>query len=448
MVSENNQPDKIINITCVKDYLIELSDIFDNNPINNPNHHYFYRGQQEHTEEVLPCLLRDNLFSSEARIIKDAYGRRPAIFREQNTPFERLTKLQHYGLKTRLLDLTLNPLVALFFACQTKDEEDHMDGVVYIYDSDSYDYDSKEIKIHAAISEMDIKNGISIKNLFMNLKDLGVITSLDYKQYRNGNHLDFINILEKDYFVISNLSNDRLIQQSGAFYLPGCIEVLNRENIENCSIHKVCGKGVEKYQSYEFNILADYKEDLLNELDLYNINSASLFPELDYQMRYINDTHSLKRIHKTNKTNVIIPTILSGNEEDKTSEGGLDETNAKSEPELRILAEAKTDDKLADILLTSKSSSSDSLDDDTCSREIITKVVDSLIPDGISKEGICSLFFINLKVDWYKNQTIISNIHKGIKRTLYNSHRYSPEDSNKLADEIVSKVIEQMRRDD
>jgi len=120
MVSENNQPDKIINITCVKDYLIELSDIFDNNPINNPNHHYFYRGQQEHTEEVLPCLLRDNLFSSEARIIKDAYGRRPAIFREQNTPFERLTKLQHYGLKTRLLDLTLNPLVALFLLAKPK----------------------------------------------------------------------------------------------------------------------------------------------------------------------------------------------------------------------------------------------------------------------------------------------------------------------------------------
>lgn len=46
--------------------------------------------------------------------------------------FDILAKLQHFGFPTRLLDVSSNPLVALYFACSDKNEMEN-DGAVYIF---------------------------------------------------------------------------------------------------------------------------------------------------------------------------------------------------------------------------------------------------------------------------------------------------------------------------
>ena len=78
----------------------------------------------------MPGIFRENYLSYESELINGAYLRNPSEFRQLDTDFEKLAKLQHYGLPTRLLDVTSNPLVALYFACQPYQEFNEVDNSI------------------------------------------------------------------------------------------------------------------------------------------------------------------------------------------------------------------------------------------------------------------------------------------------------------------------------
>lgn len=118
------------------------------------DHSFFWRGHSDISYKLVPGIYRRKvaLSAKEHLIIKEAFLRHPDEFSSHSSLFQKLAMLQHYEFPTRLLDITENPLVALYFACK---ESHSKDGEVILFkikrDVVKY-YDSDAIAILSAIA--------------------------------------------------------------------------------------------------------------------------------------------------------------------------------------------------------------------------------------------------------------------------------------------------------
>lgn len=82
----------------------------------------FYRGHADKDWDLLPSIFRTpNGVEKEHLLFRDMVAHEPQSFSECKSALDYLVQMQHYGLPTRLLDMTTNPLVALYFACEQVD---------------------------------------------------------------------------------------------------------------------------------------------------------------------------------------------------------------------------------------------------------------------------------------------------------------------------------------
>lgn len=259
----------------------------------------FFRGQEVEFWDIQPSVFRNDMLSIEHKLMQIPLQRIPNEFKGFHTTFDIMTKYQHYGMCTRLLDLTLNPLVALYFSCKIHGDELYESdgeqkakepyGVIY-YTNNYYPLQSnaKEVQIVSALASYDLSRDNTVSDILDNLVKDKIIDDKDQKRWlQNECFADFVNIIQNNYMVTPAYTNERLQKQSGVFLLAGLFSIEKGTNIGDSIITKTKGNLRNAFNDTFFYIRGENKESILRELDLYNINEATLFPELEHQLSYI-----------------------------------------------------------------------------------------------------------------------------------------------------------------
>lgn len=243
----------------------------------------WFRGESKIYPKVIPSLFRDDFnenipkgisVTKESDLIEMAFQSFPEVFSKCNNAIERLVTMQHYTLPTRLLDVTKNSLVALFFACFGNEGEDGR--VLFTKHNKS---EEKDLNIVATIIEYwGNNNSISIDGIyeFLKSKDLVNQNENDFKSY-------VTNIVTSPLFYLPKYNNQRIVNQRGAVICAPLFEFDEEVKLFHKKAEDLSGFFDEKY----FKIIGDSKKTILRELDNYGINEAVIFPEPEHQMQYI-----------------------------------------------------------------------------------------------------------------------------------------------------------------
>lgn len=148
------------NIKNVSDFINQLKGL------GEPEKGYtrFFRGHSNVAYKLEPSIYRQpHLIQNEDKIIKDAFTFCSDFFEPHETLFEKLVKLQHYGYATRLLDISSNALVALYFSVlgnidkddKPKPKKRRTNGEVIVFDIPDNEikyYDSDKVSILSALT--------------------------------------------------------------------------------------------------------------------------------------------------------------------------------------------------------------------------------------------------------------------------------------------------------
>lgn len=168
--------------------------------------------------------------------------------------------MQHFGIPTRLLDLTKNPLIGLYFACENNFEQD---GALYIFKENRkniLNFNSIQLECFEKL----------IKN--KDAKICEECNNMTKQKCEQGKE-----IIKRSYFIKGFANNDRINNQSGSFIFSGIDDKNNKKSIDK----------LDELIKNVFIIDSKIKKDVLLKLKELNIHSGTVYPDLSNMSLYL-----------------------------------------------------------------------------------------------------------------------------------------------------------------
>lgn len=253
--------------------------------LKHDGHEVFYRGHSNRMKYRLePSIFRRDekgnyiYRDAEDKLYRELLVSNSIDFQGDVYTLDRLVRMQHYSLPTRLLDITSNPLIALYFACKSHPTHD---GEVIVFSMKR-----EQVKYFDSDTASCLAN---LTRLPKSSKDCLDFNSLDVKKFNKltpvKQLLHFIKE-EKPFFearlepkhlksivcVKGKHTNSRIAFQSGAFLLFGHDTTLNEGGTHEISVERISVMN---------------KEAVLKQLDQLNINESTVFPYIENSAKYL-----------------------------------------------------------------------------------------------------------------------------------------------------------------
>jgi hypothetical protein len=247
----------------------------------------FFRGHADYKRyDLKPSVYRKPRFIlNEENMIQEAIIRCPAV------------RLQHYGLPTRLLDLTSNALVALYFACKEKEKTEGEVLVLDIPKNEIKYYSSDTVSVISNLARRP--NSFSLSSMpddtreFNREEEIGRLVHDIRRDKPAFRPLVLKDDLSRVVAVRAKLDNARIARQDGAFLLFGLTN-RKRDCAEVPQDWITCGNSSRR-------IIFSSKHKIKRELEQFGISEQTLFPELESQSKSIQAKFSRKYSRKKKK---------------------------------------------------------------------------------------------------------------------------------------------------
>lgn len=234
----------------------------------------------------MPSIARNRKFSvdisildEERNLIELAKHTRPDVFKKDMEPIELLALLQHYGIPTRLLDVTENALVALYFACKSHSATDAEIIIFKCNDKDVTNYpiinaiaDSYRFSIGTFHSLSTFFDDVIEQPYFLEQRR-------SVKDFSKERKEDWIRECCNDpIFIHAPVYTQRQLAQQGRY-------ILFPNKIEKSEYDVYFSKIIDPIEKNDPIILEriiipqDLKNDLINQLTLFGVSEATLFSD-------------------------------------------------------------------------------------------------------------------------------------------------------------------------